>query len=66
MSRDEARKQLAGSFKFELRGGSVVVRDESLLEEIRLMTGEVTAYQVPHTQAATGISATTGRFSASA
>ena len=55
MSREEARRQLAGSFRFELHGGNVLVRDESLLDEIKLMTAESVGYQVPHNQASTGM-----------
>lgn len=55
MSREEARRQLAGSFRFELHGGDVLVRDESLLDEIKLMAAESAGYQVPHTQTATGM-----------
>lgn len=41
MSRDEARRQLEGTFNFELDSGQVVVRDELLLKEIgNLLSGE--------------------------
>lgn len=49
MSRDEARKQLHGTFSFELDSGQVIVRDDALIREIH----ELMADASEHTQAAT-------------
>lgn len=47
MSREEARKRLAGTFAFELQGARVLVRDESLLDEIHSLTTSPAHFAVP-------------------
>ncbi len=55
MSRNEAHKQLAGTFRFELQGGQVLVRDDSLLEEIRLMFEAAPPHAVANARTANGL-----------
>lgn len=39
MTREEARKQLEGTWSFQMSGSAVLVHEESLLNEISLLAG---------------------------